>query len=106
MMRMRGARRAQGLDGRTSSFPNATIIGRSTGRPGSYVREGVPLETSTLSGWAGLGRSGCPWSRPTLRTCAMTGCDLPATCRLVADFRRTTCEHLEEHLRALISGQT
>jgi hypothetical protein len=30
-----------------------------------------------------------------------TGCDLPATCRLVADFSRTTCEHLGEHFGRL-----
>jgi hypothetical protein len=36
----------------------------------------------------------------------LSGSDLPATCRLVADFSRTTCEHLEEHLLALTSGHT
>jgi hypothetical protein len=38
--------------------------------------------------------------------CAMNGLDLPATCRLVADFSRTTCDHLDEHLLALISRHT
>jgi hypothetical protein len=36
----------------------------------------------------------------------MNGLDLPATCRLVADFNRTRFEHLDEHLLALISGRT
>jgi hypothetical protein len=57
---------------------------------------------------------GVGWARPQLlpleptdlRTCAMNGLRPASYCRLVADFRRTTCEHLDEHLRALISGQT
>jgi hypothetical protein len=35
--------------------------------------------------------------------CAMIGLDLPATCRLVADFSRTRFEYLDEHLLALIA---
>jgi hypothetical protein len=35
----------------------------------------------------------------------LAGCDLPATCRLVADFSRTRFEH-QEHLLALISART
>jgi hypothetical protein len=36
----------------------------------------------------------------------LAGYDLPATYRLVADFSRTTCEHLDEHFLGLISGNT
>jgi hypothetical protein len=38
--------------------------------------------------------------------CAMNGLDLPAACWLVADFSRITCEHLDEHLLALITCHT
>jgi hypothetical protein len=51
--------------------------------------------------WPGAGKPRPAACEPM---CAMIGFDLPATCRLVADFSRTRFEYLDEHLLALIAG--